>query len=164
MSNRSGVSNKSLLLYRIKFSLGEDRISITREIRSAVLSGLNLVEKALAFPWTATAYVRSWFSFKDKRFLVAQSTVFIFAWSVLFSPSVLIVILDVVKRLGKVIRQVWSVVWVRFLRIVAYYHKHGFLSESMIVALFLLPLTRDVVFTFYVCLPFLVLHFMCANR
>jgi len=162
---REGVhSNVKLqLVNAIKFQR-ENRIHLFRVLRNQWLLMLNLTREAFLIPFSTLPKVRNLYYYKNKIFyLDKEITTLIYFLSLLLSPSVLIVVRSYLLNFWKLVPKSIMVLWVRFLRICNYWNTHGFLSESCVVGVVLMFLTRDVWFVIQMVTPMVIWHYLVVS-
>jgi len=162
---REGVhSNVKLqIVNAIKFQR-EKRISVFRVLRNQWFLGLNLIRETFLVPFNTLPKVRNLYFYKNKIFFLDKEiTTLIYFLSLLLSPSVFIVARSYLLNFLKLVPKSIMVLWVRFLRICNYWNTHGFLSESCLVGVVLMFLTRDVWFVTQIVTPMVVWHLIVVS-
>jgi len=135
---------KSDLFSKIKFNR-ENEIDIFRFLRVSWSQGINLSREVIYYPFNSLPRVRGLYVFSNKIFQLKNELItLIYLYSLLFSPSVLIVIWSYYKNFMKLIPKAIRVIEVRILRILFNQSRNGFVRESFIGTGCLLILTYDV--------------------
>jgi len=108
------ISNfKLLLLYRIKFAR-EERISVGHQLLASWIRGLDLTRETISYAFDSLPKVRNCYKYQDKVFTLESKWItLIHSLSILFSPSVLILLWQIAKNTAKVVPKVMQVLKVR---------------------------------------------------
>lgn len=89
-SNQTLKNFDSELWQNLKF-VQETRINVSRTILASWTRGLNLIRETYLYPFTSLPRVRSWYRFENMKFILVKEIItLIYYYSLVFSPSMLI--------------------------------------------------------------------------
>jgi len=130
--------------------MNEESINVSNTISASWTRGLNLIRETYLYPLNSLPRVRNYFHFESRRFILDNELItLIYYYSLVFSPSMLILTWSYIKNFMKLIPSGLRVIEVRLLRTLDYQTLNDLYISSLVFNLTILILTGDVIFTMY---------------